>query len=288
MSKQILPERGPHRRPGQAPVQKAHLERLVVHYAKLTGTAPARVRRWLSVMVLLGALDRVREADPVFLLKGGVAMEMRLRGRARATKDVDLVFVGDPQDLGDDLDHALADPYSEFSFQRREIDAAGGGRFQRLEVKLIYRGRSWSTLRLEVAAPDSQAVDGEPVPAIPIGEFGIDGPEAVPCLSLRYQIAQKLHAVTERFPDRDNERFRDLIDLIICRDLVEEIAPVKEACLDTFAARAKHDWPPELIISAAWAEPYVALAIEMDFPIQDIEEAAAQVRELIAEIDSAD
>jgi hypothetical protein len=77
-------------------------------------------------MVLLGALDRVREADPVFLLKGGVAMEIRLRGRARATKDVDLVFFGDPQDLGDDLDRALVDPYSEFSFQRREIDAAGG------------------------------------------------------------------------------------------------------------------------------------------------------------------
>jgi hypothetical protein len=28
------------------------------------------------------------------------------------------------------------------------------------------------------------------------------------------------------------------------------------------------------------------LAIEMDFPIQDVEEATAQVRELIAEIDS--
>jgi len=288
LSSQILPERGPHRRPDQAPIRKAHLERLVVHYAKLTGTAPARVRRWLLVMVLLGALDRVREADPVFLLKGGVAMEMRLRGRARATKDVDLVFFGDPQDLGDDLDLALTDPYSEFSFQRQEIDAAGGGRFQRLEVKLLYRGRSWSTLRLEVAAPDSQAVDSEPVPAIPIDEFGIDGPDAVPCLSLRYQIAQKLHAVTERFPDRDNERFRDLIDLIICRDLVEETISVKEACLDTFASRAGHDWPPGLIVPAAWAEPYAALATEMDFPIQDVEEAAAQVRELIAEIDSAD
>jgi hypothetical protein len=288
LSSQILPERGPHRRPDRAPIRKTHLERLVVHYAKLTGTAPARVRRWLSVMVLLGALDRVCEADPVFLLKGGVAIEMRLRGRARATKDVDLVFFGDPQDLGDDLDRALAGPYSEFSFQRQEIDAAGGGRFQRLEVKLLYRGRSWSTLRLEVAAPDSQAVDGEPVPAIPLDEFGIDGPKAVPCLSLRYQIAQKLHAVTERVPDHENERFRDLIDLIICRDLVEETAPVKEACLDTFAARVGHDWPPKLIVPAAWAEPYTALATEMDFPIQDVEEAAAQVRGLIAEIDSAD
>ncbi|HMI80587.1 MAG TPA: nucleotidyl transferase AbiEii/AbiGii toxin family protein [Solirubrobacterales bacterium] len=259
MSERVLPEQGPNRRPGQAPTQKAHLERLVAHYAKLTGTAPARVRRWLSVMVLLGALDRVRESDPIFLLKGGVAIELRLRGRARATKDVDLVFFGDPEDLGDDLDRALADPYSEFSFLRHEIEAGGRGRYQRLDVKLFYRGRNWGTLRLEVAAPDSRAVEGEPVPAIPIDEFGIDGPESVPCLSLRYQIAQKLHAVTERFPDRDNERFRDLIDLIICRDLIEEMHEVKEACLDTFTARGAHSWPPELVVPDVWAEPYVAL-----------------------------
>lgn len=239
-------------------------------------------------MVLLGALERVRESDPIFLLKGGIAMELRLAGQARATKDVDLVFFGDPEDLGEDLDQALAVPYSGFGFQREEITAGGESRFQRLDVKLFFHGRTWGTLRLEVAGPDSPATDGEPVPAIPIDEFGLSGPETISCLSLRYQIAQKLHAVTERFPDRENERFRDLIDLIICRDLIEEMDPVKEACLDTFVARGKHSWPPELLIPEAWAEPYAALAEEMDFPVADVEEAASDVRELIAAIDAAE
>lgn len=287
MSEQVLPERGPHRRPERAPVQKSHLERLVAHYAKLTGVAPARVRRWLSVMVLLGALDRVRESDPVFLLKGGVAIELRVRGRARATKDVDLVFFGDREALGEDLDRALAEPYSGFSFQREEIEPGGQAGFRRLDVKLLFRGRSWGTLRLEVAGPDSQATDGEPVPAIPLDEFGITGPETILCLSLRYQIAQKIHAVTERFPSGDNERFRDLIDLIICRDLIERMDEVKEACRDTFAARGRHGWPPELIVPDVWAEPYTALAEEMNFPTTDVEEAAMQVRELIVAIDTA-
>lgn len=287
MREQVLPKRGPHRRPEGVPIQKAHLERLVAHYGKLSGIAPARVRHWLSVMVLLGALDRVRESDPVFLLKGGVAIELRLRNRARATKDVDLIFFGDPENLGEDLDRALAAPYSEFSFQREGISAAGGGHFRRLDVKLFFRGRSWGTLRLEVAAPDSRVTDGEPVPAIPIDEFGITGPETVPCLSLRYQIAQKLHAVTERFSDRENERFRDLVDLIICRDLIEEMNQVKDACLDTFGARNTHSWPPELLVSDTWAEPFAALAEEMSFPIENVEEAAGQVRELIAAIDAA-
>lgn len=238
-------------------------------------------------MVLLGALDRIRESDPVFLLKGGVAIELRLRSQARATKDVDLVFFGDPEELGRDLDRALAEPYSEFSFQREEITPGGDGRFQRLDVKLLFRSRGWGTLRLEVAAPDSQATDSEPVPAIPIDEFGISGPETIPCLSLRYQVAQKIHAVTERFSDRNNERFRDLIDLVICHDLVVEVGQVKEACLDTFDARGKHSWPPELVVPDIWAEPYAALAEEMDFPITDVEEAAVQVRKLIAVIDGA-
>lgn len=287
MTEQILPERGSNRRPERAPVQSAHLERLVAHYAKLTGVAPARVRRWLSVMVLLGALDRVRESDPVFLLKGGVAIELRLRSQARATKDVDLVFLGNPEALGEDLDRALAEPYSGFGFRREEIERGGGGRFQRLDVKLLFRGRSWGTLRLEVASPDAHATDGEPVPAIPIDEFGILGPQTILCLSLRFQIAQKLHALTERFADRDNERFRDLIDLIICRDLIERMDEVREACRVVFAARRTHRWPPELIVPEIWTEPYAALAGEMDFPITDVEEAATEVRELIATIDAA-
>lgn len=286
MSGQILPDRGPNRRPQTTP-QKAHLERLVAYYGKVTGVAPGRVRRWLSVMVLLGALDRVRESDPVFLLKGGVAIELRLRSQARATKDVDLIFFGAREDLADDLDRALAEPYSEFSFQREAIGEVGAGQFRRLDVKLLFRGRSWATLRLEVAAPDEMATDGEPVPAIPLDDFGIAGPEVIPCLSLRYQIAQKIHAVTECFPSGDNERFRDLIDLIVCRDLIERMDEVKEACCNTFAVRNNHTWPPELIIPDVWVEPYAALAAEMDFPITDVEEAATQVRELIAAIDAA-
>ena len=106
-------------------------------------------------------------------------------------------------------------------------------------------------------------------------------------VSLRYQFAQKLHAVTERFPDRENERFRDLIDLIICGDLVEDFGEVKEACRDVFAARGTHSWPPELVVPGTWPEPYTALAEGMEFPIGEVEEAAAEVRRLIAAIDAA-
>lgn len=287
MSEQVLPDRGPNRRPDQTPTQKAHLERLVAHYAQLTGLAPARVRRWISVMVLLGALDRSRESDPLFLLKGGVAIELRVGGGARATKDVDLVFFGDPERLGEILDEDLGEPYSVFSFERQEVETRRDGLFCQVNVKLLFRGRSWGTLKLEVAQSDSQATDGEEIEAIPLDEFGIEGPRMVRCLSLRYQIAQKLHAVTQRFEQGENERFRDLIDLIICRELVANLGEVREACIDTFEARNLHAWPPTLQVPNSWAEPYAALAEEMDFPVTDVGDAADQAREFISKIDAS-
>ena len=136
------------------------------------------------------------------------------------------------------------------------------------------------------AQPDSRATDGEEVEAIPIDEFGIEGPRMVRCLSLRYQVAQKLHAVTQRFEGGENERFRDLIDLIICRELIADLGEVREACIDTFEARGLHAWPPTLQVPDSWAESYTALAEEMDFPVTDVGEAAARVRELISDIDA--
>ena len=42
-------------------------------------------------------------------------------------------------------------------------------------------------------------------------------------------MATKLHAVTERVPDRENDRFRDLIDLLLLRELQPDLGRVAEA-----------------------------------------------------------
>lgn len=51
-------------------------------------------------MALGGALSRLSDdaGKPLFLIKGGVSLEMRLRLRARATKDFDTTFRGQRND----------------------------------------------------------------------------------------------------------------------------------------------------------------------------------------------
>src|SRR5215208_7131999 len=89
-----------YRPPKRSPTQRAHLERLVNQYGRTHGIAVARVRRRLSVVSLIGALHRVRGDDgPRFLVKGGISMELRLGLQARATKDIDVVFRGERDQL---------------------------------------------------------------------------------------------------------------------------------------------------------------------------------------------
>ncbi len=89
--------------PRQGPV-KSHLEQLIGRHSRDHGVAADRVRRWVSTMALLGALERAvpAHASPLFLLKGGVAIELRVRTGARATKDVDTNSGPSDHDRGED------------------------------------------------------------------------------------------------------------------------------------------------------------------------------------------
>jgi hypothetical protein len=81
----------------------------------------------------------------------------------------------------------------------------------RLAIKLSYRGKRWGTVPLEVApAEGGSGEDVETLDAIGIGQFGLDGPDRVPCLGVRYQIAQKVHACSEPPHQRDRRRDRDV------------------------------------------------------------------------------
>jgi len=266
------------------------LEQLVDRYGKAHGLAVQRTRRWLSVMALLGTLDRARADDgPWFLVKGGVSMELRLGLRVRATKDIDLVFRGDQGEMLDALEQAFELPYSGFAFRRKgELEDIRDTGSRRLEVQVSFGGREWQTLQLEVARPEVDEIELVPV-AVGIADFGLDGPEVVACLSLRYQVAQKLHAVTEQPPGRQNLRFWDLIDLMLLDELIgDDLGGVREAAEQVFAGRGTHNWPPELVVAEAWGEPYARTMGEIDDGLPPtVEEAARRVRDLIARVAAA-
>jgi hypothetical protein len=237
-----------------------------------------------------GAIDAVRADDgPRFLIKGGASMELRLGLYARTTKDVDIVFRGEPEEMIDALEEAFAQPYGSFSFRRKgpveDIRDTGS---RRLFVQVSFAGKDWQTLQIEVARPE--ATESELVPvAIGIADFKLDGPEWVACLALRYPVAQKIHAVTEQPEGRANHRYWDLIDLQLQRELLgDDLVRTREACVETFAGRDLHSWPPELVIPVDWRELYAKDAEELDVELPlDVDVAADAVRDFITAIDEA-
>jgi hypothetical protein len=269
------------------------MNRWLTQVAADSGVAAGRLRRSIGFMVLAGMLGQARHADgssPLFLVKGGVAMELRAGGGARATKDFDTALCGTISEVAEHLDPALRAGYQDFTATRTELVAVGDTGAVRCDAKIAYRGKSFITVQLEVAEAEAEmGTDVDFVTALSLDHIGITGPDVVACVAVRWQIAQKLHACTQIFPVGENHRFRDLLDLQLLGALVpnDEWIAVREACAAIFRGRDTHSWPPIVTVYPSWRDGYPALANEIGHQVIDADQAAALVHELISHIDQA-
>lgn len=270
------------------PASAGVLAKYVQAYARDTGLAEGRVRGWISYMVLAGLLERAATAArPRFIVKGGVALELRLRDRARATKDIDVVLQDPDADLTGALEHAIAgEAYQDFWFRRKGEALLLDNGTVNIELAVTYRGGAWTSIAVDIARAEPGETDVEWLPAILLTEaFGISGPQSLPCLPLRLHIAQKLHGMT--LPPREgrqNDRFRDLVDLLLMEELVTDYAGLRETCETVFAHRNTHAWPPTLTLPPHWIQPFERMASDLELPVTDAAAAMERVRAFVNRI----
>lgn len=268
------------------------LQDWIREYADQQQMAESRVRRAVSFMLVALPLEHSLDGEgkPLFAVKGGVSMELRLGLRARTTKDLDAVFRGAFEGWLAALDDALAADIEEFSFSREEPEAIRDSQSFRVNIIIDFKGKRWGKVQFEVAPVEVGSVlDVDQVDPFDIGQFGLRAPGQISVVGLPYLIAQKLHACTEAFEGEENARVHDLMDLLLAQDLLapEDLCRVREACIAIFDNRQKQAWPPQLTVYRSWTETYARLAAEEGFQVGDVEEAAALVSEFIAEIDAA-
>ena len=209
----------PRKPPSGPPASAGVLAKYAQAYARDAGISEGRVRAWVAYMIMAGLLERAaNDAGPRFIVKGGVALELRLRGRARATKDIDVVLRDTEADLARTLERVLTDEaYQGFTFRRKAEPLLLDNGTVNVEFAVSYRGGVWTSIAVDVARAESNESEVEWVRAIPLGDaFGVTGPIDLPCLPLRFHVAQKLHGMTlPPRPGKRNDRFRDLISLLI-------------------------------------------------------------------------
>lgn len=268
------------------------LQDWIREYADQQQMAESRVRRAVSFMLVALPLEHSLDGEgkPLFAVKGGVSMELRLGLRARTTNDLDAVFRGAFEGWLAALDDALAVDIEEFSFSREEPEAIRDTKSFRVNIIIDFKGRRWGKVQFEAAPVEVDSVlDVDQVDPFDIGQFGLRAPGQISVVGLPYLIAQKLHACTEVFEGEENARVHDLMDLLLARDLLapKDLRRVREACVAIFDNRQKQTWPPQLTVYPSWAETYARLTVEEGVPVGDVEEAAALVGDFIAEIDAA-
>jgi Nucleotidyl transferase AbiEii toxin, Type IV TA system len=277
--------------PTSPPPSAGVLAKYAQAYAREAGVSEGRVRAWIAYMILAGVLERAADGGaPRFSVKGGVALELRLGDRARATKDIDVVLQHPDADLARTLERALTgDDYQGFSFRRKGEPLVLDNGTVNMEFAVSYRGGAWTSVTVDIARAEPGEAEVEWLRAIPLTDlFGVTGPIELPCLPLRFHIAQKLHGMT--LPPRSgkrNDRFRDLIDLLLMEALVTDYAGLRAACESVFRSRSTHEWPPNLAVPPHWIEPFARMAAELELPVADANEGMNRVRAFVTRILSA-
>jgi hypothetical protein len=266
--------------------------------------APKRVARIVANGLVIAALQRIKhnDGDPVFAIKGGASLEVRLGLRARMSGDLDAVFRAEFDAFVDTLDEALATGIGSFDFERGEIEQIPvKGRLVkpiRAPIRIMIKGKPALHVDLEVGPSEAGSGDRVDMISYPsLEHFTTSTPRQVAVMAVDYQVAQKLHACTD--PDTEehpNLRVHDTVDLVLLRDAFFAAGPtpsLRAACEAVFAARAteatatgeteQRSWPPIVIAHLHWIEPFSRLAGECDLD-DDLQEAVVLLNDWIAEI----
>ncbi|MCS5718784.1 nucleotidyl transferase AbiEii/AbiGii toxin family protein [Herbiconiux sp. CPCC 205763] len=225
----------------------------------------ARARVMLCTLIVAQMLP-----DAV-AVKGGMGIKLRFgEGGTRATSDLDVStrFRGEefeqafrarlaegwgkvPPSKGDQRRNPDAQDRVAFTATVRAKSVHDPGLVQPryvmhpYRVSLAFLGSPWGGLDVEVSDPEidsyahtQQGLDDD---LVQFGAFfGFGELLPVDLVELEYQIAQKIHAVT----DPASTRAHDLVDLQLLWGAGPDLARLNRHCIRTFDLRKQQAWPP--------------------------------------------
>jgi hypothetical protein len=235
--------------------------------------------------------------DPQWLLKGGYAMELRYRPRARTTKDVDLSAKSGAGDLKSRLEAlreelqlaSEKDLGDHFQFQVQAPDAElqgapdGGARSP---IVALVAGRVFERFHLDVGFGDPLLSAPEVLAGQDFLEFAGIAPATALAIPKTQQFAEKLHAYTFAWNDRVNTRTKDLVDMVmfVTLDPPDE-EQLKAAIEETFRRRNTHPLPKELLPPPeSWQATFAQMAEEATLTTTDYFEGFQLVNDFLREI----
>ena len=233
---------------------------------------------------------------PDGVVKGGSSLKLRYGNRAtRVTTDFDAAAKYDREVFIAALQKNLEPGWEGFTFQVVKEKPAQPKRvpsayvMHPFSIKVSYLGKPWCTVNLELSHNEvGDADEPEWFESKDINDafaaLGFPAPGKVPVMTLKHQIAQKLHGASEP----ESERAHDLVDLqLIFRRATINLPEVKSICKRIFAYRKMQSWPPTVTANDGWNELYASA--RHDLPVlETATEAVDWANELVHKIDESE
>jgi hypothetical protein len=275
-----------------AALRMALEQRLLTRSLEL-GVALDRLRRRVLFERIIARLDAA-EPDH-WVVKGGMALEVRLQDAARLTKDLDLGLrddVDDVRDLHDRVSDALAteldgDGFVLHAAVPAALNPDGAGRLTwRLRVSASLAGKPFGGIPLDVSPRTHELDRTDRLPLANLLDFAGVPTRVVEIVDVQRHAAEKLHAMLRSHGDRENTRVRDLVDLVLMLEHDQlDPALVADTAVQVWAERDRTEPPGSLPpVPASWSVSYERYTAELDVTANSFAFGVARVAELWAEM----
>ncbi|MEI2815751.1 MAG: nucleotidyl transferase AbiEii/AbiGii toxin family protein [Microthrixaceae bacterium] len=242
-------------------------------------------------MVFERVVARLSSAEPgAWVVKGGMALEVRLRDDARLTKDLDL-GLRDNEVTAESLHERLIDVLALDPAGDRFVFAVGvpermteGAQHVtwRARVEARLADKRFGSIQLDIAPRPYELTDTDHVELPSLLDFAGVPASVVEIIDIHRHAAEKLHAMTRDFGDRENSRLRDLVDLVLMVEH-EMLTPALLAArtTDVWTERENSNPSPDLPpLPESWANRYGPLTEQLDIDTRSYPSAVTIVADL--------
>ncbi len=196
-------------------------------------------------------LARLGQAHPdQWLLKGGLALQLRLGMRARTTLDVDVLLLAPATQLHQMLVQAARlnlQDWFEFTVRSTPAQLPGTGETgKRFALTALLDGRTFEAFHLDVGIGDPVVEPADELVTPPLLAFAGIAPATIPCYPVTQHLAEKLHAYVRPRAAAANT-LKDLVDILLIAEQVQvDASALRSAIAATFAAQGENELPRSL------------------------------------------
>jgi predicted nucleotidyltransferase component of viral defense system len=250
---------------------RAALEDRLRNRSADTGISLDRLRRRVLFERVVGRLE---VADPGrWVLKGGMALEVRLHDNARLTKDIDIglrIEVADADEVHERVVAALGvdrdgDGFEFATSSPQVLGADGAGHVTwRLKVGSSLAGKPFGGIQLDISPRAHELLATERMMLHSLLDFAGFPATEIEVVDVNRHAAEKLHAIARDYGERENTRVRDLVDvmLLLEHELLTVVLVAESARL-VWSERDGTDPPFALpALPESWPTRYELLAAE--------------------------